>query len=204
MSNAPDIQFSLGDQLSLSDLMDQLHDLAGLDEGLPDPSTDEGRATRAFFANNWEEAREGLLSRTRRVRVRPLPGTGPRSFSYEVDRPYKCKRPQGIVELAPGPVSGTIRYRPNVLAPDPGSHSVLVFVDSDGFYHPNYSRKHGVLCIGDIPPGPFPLEALIEHLYSIISYQNMDSTNPWDLEAVRYFGTDPDALKGLTEVEPLY
>ncbi len=198
MTHAPDIQFSLGD------LMNELHDLAGLDEGLPDPSTAEGRATREFFANNWEEARGGLLSRTQRVRVRPLPGTGPRSFSYEVDRPYKCKRPQGIVELAPGPVRGTIRYRPNVLAPDPGSHSVLVFVDSDGFYHPNYSPKHGVLCIGDIPPGPFPLEALIEHLYSIISYQNMDSTNPWDLEAVRYFGTDPEALKGLAEVEPLY
>ena len=198
MTNTPDIQ------LSLSDLMDELHNLAGLDEGLPDPATGEGQATRDFFANNWEEAREGLLSRTQRVRVRPLPGVGPRSFSYEVDRPYKYKRPQGIVELAPGPVRGTIRYRPNVLTPDPGSRSVLVFVDSDGFYHPNFSRSHGVLCIGDIPPGPFPLEALIEHLYSIVSYQNMDSTRPADWEAVRYFGTDPDALEGLAEVEPLY
>ena len=136
-----------------------------------------------------------------------LPVAGSNStatFWYEVDRPYKCKQPQGIVELAPGPVRGTIRYRPNVLAPDPGSRSVLVFVDSDGFYHPNFSRSHGVLCIGDIPPGPFPLEVLIEHLYSIVSYQNMDSTRPADWEAVRYFGTDPDALEGLAEVEPLY
>ena len=198
MTNVPDIQFSL------SDLMDELHDLAGLDEGLPDPSTGEGRATRDFFANNWEKAREGLLSRTQRVRVRPLPGAGPRSFSFEFDRPYKCKRPEGMVELVPGPVSGTIRYRPNVLTPDPGSRSVVVFIDSDRFYHPNYSRSHGVLCIGDFPPGPFPLEALIEHLYGIVSYQNMDSTNPADWEAVRYFGTDPDALEGLTDVEPLY
>ena len=198
MTHAPDIQFSLGD------LMDELHDLVGLDDGLPDPSTAEGRATREFFANNWEEAREGLLSRTQRVRVWPLPGAGPRSFSYEFDRPYKCKLPDGTVELAPGPVSGTIRYRPNVLAPDPGSRSVVVFVDSDRFYHPNFSRSHRVLCIGDIPPGPFPLEALIEHLYGIVSYQNRDSTNPADWEAVRYFGTDPDALEGLTDVEPLY
>lgn len=198
MTHAPDIQFSLGD------LMDELHDLAGLDEGLPDPSTAEGRATREFFANNWEEAHEGLLSRTQRVRVWPLPGAGPRSFSYEFDRPYKSKLPDGTVELAPGPVSGTIRYRPNVLAPDPGSRSVVVFVDSDRFYHPNFSRSHRVLCIGDIPPGPFPLEALIEHLYGIVSYQNRDSTNPADWEAVRYFGTDPDALEGLTDVEPLY
>ena len=198
MINEPEIQFSL------SDLMSELLDLAGLDEGLPDPSTGEGRATRDFFANNWQEAREGLLSRTQRVRVRPLPGAGPRSFSYEFDRPFKCKRPEGMVELAPGPVGGTIRYRPNVLTPDPGSRSMVVFVDSEGFFHPNYSPIHRVLCIGDIAPGPFPLEALVEHVYGIVSYQNMDSTNPLDSEAVRYFSTDPDALEGLTDVEPLY
>ena len=198
MNNTPDIQFSL------SDLLEQLHDLSGLDEGLPDPSTGEGQATRDFFANNWEEARTGLLSRTQRVEVRPLHGSGPRSFSFEFDRPYKRKRPDGMVELAPGPVSGTIRYRPDVLTPDPGSRSVIVFVDSEGFYHPNYSRVAGVLCLGDIAPGPFSLEALVEHLYSIVSYQNMDSTNPADKEAVRYFGTDPDALEGLTDVQPLY
>ncbi len=198
MTHTPDIQFSL------SDLLEQLHDLSGLDEGLPDPSTGEGRATRDFFANNWEEARTGLLSRTQRVQVRPLPGTGPRSFAFEFDRPYKCKRPDGMVELAPGPVTGTIRYRPNVLTPDPRSRSVIVFVDSEGFYHTNYSRVAKVLCLGDFPPGPFPLEALVEHLYSVVSYQNMDSTNPADKEALRYFGTDPDALEGLTEVQPLY
>ncbi len=198
MTNTPDIQFSL------SGLLEELHNLAGLDDGLPDPATPEGQATRAFFAHNWEEAREGLLSRTRQVRVRPLPGAGPRSFAFEFDRPYKCKRPEGMVELAPGPVTGTILYRPNILTPEPGSRSVVVFLDSPRFYHPNFSRTHGVLCMGDIPPGPFPLEALIEHVYSIVSYQNMDLTDPADREAVRYFGTDPDALEGLTDVEPLY
>ena len=198
MTHASDIQFSLGN------LMAELLNLAGLDDGLPDASTAEGRSTREFFANNWEEARGGLLSRTQKVRVQPLPDAGPRSFSFQIDRPYKCKHPEGFVELAPGPVTGTIRYRPDVLTPDPGSRSVLVFVDSDGFYHPNYSRTQGILCIGDIAPGPFPLEVLVEHLYSIVSYQNMDSKNPFDVEAVRYFGADPDALEGLTEVEPLY
>ncbi len=198
MRNAPDLQFILGD------LLQELHDLAELDDGLPDPSTPEGQATRAFFAHNWEEAREGLLSRTHQVRVRPLPGAGPRSFAFEFDRPYKCKRPEGMVELAPGPVTGTILYRPNILTPEPGSRSVVVFLDSPRFYHPNFSRTHGVLCMGDIPPGPFPLEALIEHVYSIVSYQNMDLTDPADREAVRYFGTDTDALEGLTDVQPLY
>lgn len=198
MTATPDIQLSLGD------LIAQLHDLAGTDEGLPDPSTDEGQATLEFFANNWAEARDGLLSRTQRVRVQPLPGIGPRCFSYEFDRPYKFKHPEGIVELAPGPVTGTIRYRPNVLTPDPGSRSFIVLLDSPAFYHPNYSRTHGLLCTGDLPPGPFPLDALLEHLYSIVCYQNMDLANPADHEAVRYFATDPEALEGLTDVEPLY
>ena len=198
MNREPDVQFLL------RDLIEELQSLAGPDEGLPDPSTDVGRATLQFFANNWEEAQSGLLARTKLVRVRPLPATGPRSFRYDFDRPYKSKRAQGMVELASGPVSGTIRYRPNILTPDPGSRSIVVSVDTEGFYHPNFSRQHGILCLGDIPPGPFPLEALIEHLYSIVSYQNMDSTNPADWEAVRYFGTDPDALEGLTDVRPLY
>jgi hypothetical protein len=198
MTNAHDIQFSLGD------LIQHLQDLERGGDGLPDASTSEGRATRDFFANNWEGVHEGLLSRTQRIRVEPLPGAGPRSFTFEIDRPYKRKWPEGAVELADGPVRGTIRYRPNVLEPDPGSRSVVVFIDSEGFYHPNVSRQHGVLCLGEIPPGPFPLEALIEHIYSIVSYQNMDSTNPLDREAVRYFATEPQALVGLADVEPLY
>ena len=198
MSNETDVQFLL------RDLIEELQSLSGPDEGVPDPSTQEGQATLEFFANNWEEARSGLLARTELVRVRPLPVAGPRSFRYEFDRPYKSKRPQGMVELANGPIAGTIRYRPNILTPDPGSRSLVVSVDSDQFYHPNFSRQHGILCMGPIPPGPFPLEALIEHIYSIVSYQNMDSTNPADWEAVRYFATDPDALEGLSEVQPLY
>lgn len=198
MHNEPDAQFLL------RDLIEELQSLAGPDEGLPDPSTADGQATLEFFANNWEEARSGLLARTERVRVRPLPVAGPRSFRYEFDLPYKSKSPEGMVELASGPVIGTIRYRPNIFTPEPGSHSIVVSVDSEGFYHPNFGRQHGILCMGDIPLGPFPLEALIEHIYSIVSYQNMDSRNPWDLEAVRYFGTDPNAFKGISEVRPLY
>ena len=198
MTDTPDLSLFLGD------LVEQLENLAGLDDGLPDPSTLEGRATRDFFVNNWREAREGLLSHTDIVRARPLGAGVPRSFSFEIHRPFKRKLPQGMVELAPGPVTGTIRYHPNVLRPDPGARSVVVFVNSEGFYHPNFSRSHGVLCIGEVPPGPFPLKALLEHVYSIVSYQNVDSTNPLDHEAVRYFGTEPDALDGLTDVHPLY
>ena len=183
----------------------RLHRLISAAEDLPDESTEEGRTTRAFFSNNWSEAQRGILARTRRVRVQPVPGPGPRIFSFEMDLPYKRKNPDGSVELAPGPVGGTIHYRANLFSSEPRQRSIGVSLESTpDFYHPNYSRTLGALCIGDVPNGPFPLDALIEHLYGILSYQNRDSDDPADLEAVRYFSTDPTALEGLEDVPPLY
>jgi len=183
----------------------RLHRLISAAEDLPDEATEEGRAARAFFSNNWSQAQRGILARTTRVRVWPVPGPGPRIFTFAVDLPYKRKRPDGSVELAPGPVRGTIHYRANLFSPELDRRSITVLLDSTpGFYHPNYSRAQGALCIGDVPDGPFPLDALIEHLYGIVSYQNRDSNNPADLEAVRYFSTDPTALEGLEDVPPLY
>ena len=194
-----------GGQIPLELLLQHLRSLSEPGDDLPDPNTEIGKATHEFFANNWENARDGLLSRTDRVRFWPSPGPGPRSFTFEIDLPYKRKGMNGGVEVAPGPVRGTVLYRSDVLTPEPGGHSIVVFIDTDlGFYHPNYSRKHGVLCIGDIPNGPFPLDALIEHIYGIVSYQNRDSDNPADMEAVRYFTADPGAFEGLDDVPRLY
>jgi hypothetical protein len=195
--------FESHDQMSLADLFSRISSLS-LDGGLPDPSTAEGRNVREFFKNNWEMARDGLLERTTRIRVRPLPPEGPRSFSFEMDLPYKRKHANGMVELEPGPIRGKIDYLPDVMAPEPDTRSIIVFVNSAGYYHPNYSRAHSVLCVGDIPPGPFPLDALLEHIWQILSYQNYRSDSPLDDEAVRYFATDPSAFEGLTEVPRLY
>jgi hypothetical protein len=174
-------------------------------DDLPDPSTDEGRATREFFANSWDQARTGLLSHTDRIRVQPLRFAGPRAFTFEVDRPYRRRLGDGTVELSPGPITGAIHYRPDLMVPRPGARSTVVFIDKElGFYHPNYSRAHGVLCIGDVPGGPFPLDALLGHLFGILSYQNRESRDPADLEAVRYFASDPHAMAGLEDVAPLY
>lgn len=191
------------DPTSLAELFGRISRLA-LESGLPDRSTSEGRSVREFFMNNWRIACEGLLARTTRMRVRPLPPEGPRSFAFEMSLPYKRKRADGTVELEPGPIHGRIDYLPDVMTPEPNTRSVAVFVSSAGFYHPNYSRAHGVLCVGDLPPGPFPLDALLEHVWTIVSYQNVDSANPLDREAVRYFRRDPHAFEGLTEVPRLY
>ena len=191
------------DPMSLADLFRRVASM-GVEGGLPDASTSEGRTLRAFFENNWRTARDGLLERTELIRVRPLPIPGPRAFSFEMDLPYKRKRPDGTVELDPGPIHGTIDYLPNVMTPERDAPSILVFVTSDGFYHVNYNRRLGALCPGHLPTGPFPLDALLMHIWTILSYQNMDSRSAMDAEAVRYFTSDPDAFRGVDQVPPLY
>lgn len=162
-----------------------------------------------FFANNWAECREGLLSRTSRIRVWPEFSAAPRAFRFEIDCPYKRKRsPDSPVEWMPGPVSGEIIYRRDLFSSTEGP-SLLVLIDRDlAYFHPNYSRSRGFLCIGDetnMPPGPLPLGRFLEnHIFPIVSYQNRRPTHPADAEAARYFALDPTAMVGLEPVEPLY
>ena len=171
---------------------------------LADPTEPEGRSTRAYFSNNWLAARDGLLAKTDRIRVEPLPPEGPRSFSFEMDLPYKRKTASGQVELDPGPIRGLVTYHASILTPPPETRSIVAFVLSDGFYHPHHSRAHKVLCLGDLPPGPYPLDALLEHIYSIASFQNFELTRPLDEDAAVYFASDPHAFEGLGNVPALY
>ncbi|MCU0960165.1 MAG: hypothetical protein MUF48_08665 [Pirellulaceae bacterium] len=165
--------------------------------------------TDEFFANNWAECRDGLLRRTKRLSVTPEPGPAPRVFRFEVDRPYKRKlAPGAAVELMPGPIRGAIHYRSDLFH-NPGGLHVAVQVDAElAFFHPNASRRHGSLvCLGNLPTGlfPFPLDLLLEtRLYPILSYQDRQPSQPFDLEAAAYFALDPHALDGLEPVEPLY
>jgi hypothetical protein len=171
---------------------------------LPDATDPEGRAARDFFANNWRAACDGLLARSNRIRVEPLPPEGPRSFSFEIDLPYKRKQPSGSVELDTGPIRGLITYHASIFAPPAGARSIVVFVTSDGFYHPHHSRAHKVLCLGDLPRGPYPLDALLEHVYSIVTYQNLDLQHFLDRDAAVYFASDLHAFEGLVDVPTLY
>jgi hypothetical protein len=162
-----------------------------------------------FFASGWESCRDGLLKRTRRIRAWPsLPGP-PRVIRFEIDCPFKCKRAlDAPVELKPGPIRGTIIYRRDLFAvPDEPLIAVLLDQDQD-YFHPNYSRRHGALCLGALTEtnaGPVPLSLLLEnHLFPILSYQNRRPAHPADVEAAQYFALNPAAMRGLEPVAPLY
>lgn len=193
-------------RVPIEELVRRLAALVELGDELPDESTPLGIATREFLRNNWSRARDGVLARTTRLRVDPEPTPAPRVFHFELDGPYKRKRrPDALVELVEGTLRGTIRYRSDLYTAPAGEPSLAVLVDpSLRFFHPNHSRLHGALCLGHLPPGPFPLEDLLEHLYGILTYQNLSTSDPADPEAAAYFARDPHAMRGLETVEPLY
>lgn len=162
-----------------------------------------------FFCNNWADACDGLLQKTRLLRVYPEWAAAPRAFRFELDRPYKRKRgPEAPVELCPGPILGLIRYRADLFA-NPNLPYIAVQIDPTlAFFHPNCSRQRGCLvCLGDLPETlfPYPLDLLIEtRLYPILTYQDRRPSHPFDLEAARYFALQPEAMEGLEPVAPLY
>ncbi len=172
------------------------------------PMADEDSPTmelsRQFLRNTLAECQAGLLKKSSRVRVVPEYSPFPRTFRFEFDLPFKSKEADQPVQLKPGPLRGTIFYRRDLFV-NFDIPSVAVALDPEQhFFHPNFSRQHGMICLGEIPPGPYPLDILLEnHLYPILSYQNRRPTHPADLEAARYFALDPDAMVGL-EVQPLY
>lgn len=173
---------------------------AGLDPALRELS-------ESFFRSSWQRAQDELLSRTTRLRVVPAPTPWPTLFRFELDRPYKRKPwPDGPVELASGPIRGVIVYRPDILTAVGDEPSILVLIDPDlEFFHPNCNRaRSSAVCLGELPPGPFELTHLLEHLYGILTYENRTPTHPADLEAAVYFACDPEAMEGLLPVEPLY
>jgi len=188
------------------ELFAQLFRILKTADDLPPADTPLGKHTREFFQNIWYTCASGLLAKTQRIRVLPEPNP-PHIFHFEMDLPYKQKFLDDTdpVRLMPGPVRGVVIYRPDLLS---NLHQPSVAVRLDpaiGFYHPNYSRKHGLICLGDLPPGPFPLDSLLEHhLFPILSYQNRRPSHPADVAAARYFATSPEAMQGLEPVSPLY
>lgn len=191
--------------LNIEELLAQLERLVTMHDGLPDEDTPAGRLMRDFLANNWTSCRDGLLKKTDRIRVHPEPSPHPSRFEFEIDLPYKS-RPEhdGPVQLMPPPVRGRIMYRPDLFA-NADLPPVAVQLDpSLRYLHPNVSRQSYV-CLGELPHEPFPLDALLEnHLFPILSYQNRRPAHPANIDAARYFATDPEAMSGLESVAPLY
>ena len=185
------------------DLMLMLSAMGDEVGSLPEPYRS---LSREFFKNNWDRARTELLARTTRMRVTPAPTAYPTVFRFEADLPYKRKvSSEAVVELHPGPIRGTIAYRHDLFVVPFDAPAIAVWLDPEQFvHHPNFSMRFHALCLGDLPPGPFELTDLLQHLYSILSYQNRTPTDPADLDAAKYFACDPTAMVGLEPVEPLY
>lgn len=161
--------------------------------------------TRTFLGESWREARDGLLARTQVIRILPQPSATPACFRFVIDRPFKRKTgPIAAVELVDGPIFGAIVYAPDQFAEQGQGSAIAVFMDPDlSFFHPNACRRTGAVCLGDLPQR-FPLEDLLQHLFSLVSYQERTPRDPLDAEAARYFALDTDAMTGLEPVEPLY
>ncbi len=190
---------------SIDELVRRLLFAHASDGELPDPSTPMGRLTRELFASQWQQARDGLLARSKVLRVDAPPSPSPYVFRFEIDRPFKRRAADGSVEIAPGPIRGSLRYRPDVLEPRRGEPSVLAFVDRElRFFHPNCLPHVGLLCLGDLPAGPYPLEETLQQLYRVASYGSLGTESALDSDAVRYFLENPDAFDGLRPVPPLW
>jgi hypothetical protein len=176
---------------------------------LPEEDDPLGRLTRQFAANNWAKCCDGLLKRTSRIRVTPEFSPAPMAFRFEIDCSYKRKRAgDGEIELvSAGTLRGEVIYRGDMFVSSDGP-SVAVFIDRDlNFFHPNYCRRRGIVCLGDVrdfQSGPIPLDHLLEnHIFPIVTYQNRRPSHALDPDAARYFALEPRAMEGL-EVEPLY
>jgi len=183
-------------------LDDLLRRLAAL-EYEPRSDTPIARLTAEFLRNNWANA-QALLARAPRLQVRPQ-SPALRSFDFTLDVPFKRQRhPGGTIDVAPGPIRGRIAYRADVFAAADEPVVGVMIDPSLGLVHPNYSRLFGVLCLGHMPAGPMPLDRLLEHVYSILTYENVSSSDAADPGAAVYFANDPNARQGLPPAAPLW
>ena len=186
-------------------LIAQLQLLLGIEDPLPDENTELGRSTRDWLARNWADAEAGLLAKSTRLRLEPPGSATPNTFRFTIERPYKRYDADGSIGLASGPITGLIKFRPDLLTAPADETCVLVLIDpSTGLAHPNLDPRSGLLCTGDLPPGPISLEATLLHLYGFLTYQRYNVRSALDLRAARYFALDPDAFAGLVPVEPLW
>jgi len=186
-------------------LMGQLRQIVETHQSKLDEANPLARVESEYLHNNWVNCRDGLLKRTSKIRVWPEPSPAPRSFHFEVDCPFKSKNsPDSPVQLQPGPVRGNVIYRYDLFEHIELPSVAVVLDPEQSFFHPNYSRQFGVLCLGNLPEGPLALDALLPYMYSILTYDNRHPAHAADKEAAYYFGFDPDAMTGLVPAQPLY
>ncbi len=191
-------------------MTDQTPDLADLLRRLSllEPSTEADapitQLAAEFFAGNWDAA-QPLLSGAPKLRIEPhLPARRVLDFTLAI--PYlRQHRPGEGVDVAAGPLRGTIVYRADPFEAGLDQPSVCVLIGRDtGLLHPNYSRLFGILCLGALPRGPMQLTTLLEHIYSILTYANVSTVDPADHDAAEWFAEGREALAALPAATPLW
>lgn len=162
-------------------------------------------AARAFLEHSWLRARDGLLARSRIVRCVPVAGDPPTTFRYGIRTRWPRRTPAGV-EIVRGELTGRIRFARDPFRLEPGEAQVLVTVDPEcGLFHPNHQRHSGWLCVGTLGGEPYELGPLLEHVYAILTFQNVDPSDPADAEAARWWAAGPpEAAMLAEEVEPLW
>jgi hypothetical protein len=105
---------------------------------------------------------------------------------------YLSRSLSGATGVAPGPLRVVIRIGPDYLRF--GEPLNTVQVQNVDALHPNL--KWPVLCVGSLRPG-MPLPILLRHIYEILTYQNVSTSDGLDMEACLLLQRDPGLVNQL-------
>jgi hypothetical protein len=132
----------------------------------------------------------------------------PEAYLLRFEGTYLRVEQTGIVEPTHGPLAAEVRFPPEYLrSTDPHLylkictllHPAFLLGPHPDFFHPNVQPGSGAICLGNkFEPGT-RLDALIHHLYEILTYQNFSSLE-WDCldpVAARFLREHPEVLSAL-------
>lgn len=151
-----------------------------------------------FLTSVWREAKN-LQARSDVLTITPLPPLPPSTFLAEFELPYLQRLRDGLIGVAPGPISAVLRFPENYLrSADPLLSARVVSVLTDDLVHPNVYGP--VVCLGSAFAPGTPLVPLLWELWEIFTYQNLtlDERNALDPEACRLLRAHPGLLAQLT------
>ena len=169
---------------------------------------------RSFLDDSYTKTAE-LAAESDILRVIPHPLTHPPTLYLLVFEPMEYLRDttSGVVEVAKGVLPVEVRFPLDYLrSTDPVLYlKIATLVDPvtfalphPDFFHPNHDPLTGALCLGaNFRPGT-PLNALIWHLYDILTYANFSvhEHNALNPAACRYWREHPEEVSRL-RITPL-
>jgi hypothetical protein len=163
----------------------------------------------AFLNDTFERA--GRLGDEFSARIYPDPSRVPpaRYLVLFPDLEYlRLDAGDRTVRPERGPVPVEIRFPASYLrSTDPHMYlKIATLLDPSalgpphsGFFHPNCDPASGAICLGSRFPAGARLDALVHHVYDIVTFQNY-GTSEWDClnpAAARYLRENPQAAASL-------